>query len=152
MRDDVKNLFTELFNLTSKKFEALRDIAASEAQKKFCLDTGKTDELLGLIEKDADALNSVNSLDCDIRKIEDEICRVTGISCGEFPELIAKRKEKIITDLKNKIYDINILLKNLVESREKLAKGMESDITGLDKDIKSICRVMELKKALRQPD
>ena len=152
MRDDVKNLFSELHNLTSKKLEALQEISSAEAQKKFCLDTGKIDDLLGLFEKDSDSINNINSLDYEIKKIEGEICGIIGIPGGEFPGFITKIKEKPIADLKNKIYDINKLLKNLIKSREELAERMDLKLNDIDKDIKSICQVRKLKKALRQFD
>jgi hypothetical protein len=152
LRDDVKNLFFELYNLTSKKLEALQNLSASEAQKKFCFDTGKTDDLLSLIEKDTQTVNSINSIDCEIRKIENELCGIIGIPSDKLSGYIKKRREKIIVDFKNKIYDINLLLKILIKSRDELAAAMESSLNDIDKDIRSIRLVRELKKTLHQSD
>lgn len=152
MRDDLKKLFNNLILLHSRKLEKLKTLSADEARKKFCLDTNKIDDLLDIIEKDNAMINEIDSIDYDIKKSEEEICRIAGIEGKELKNFIAKREESEVIELRDIYSKTRSCLTGITTAQDEFDNLIDARMGEIDRDIESLSLIRKLKKILPSKD
>ncbi len=147
MRDDLKGQFHKLLQYTDRKLEILEILSNNTPKKKHLLNTDKIDQLLDIIAEEEELSGQFNSIDYDIKILENSICEISGIE-NTFNEFISGRNEPTIVELQKKRALIVNSIRKLTKIQDEFTAELEKKLKALGKDI----RTLSLIKKIKNPD
>lgn len=145
MRDDLKHKISSINRLLQNKLKLLHNINKNESAKLSRIRSGKLDELDSMLLSDSSIIDEINIIDYEIKIIEDDICRISGMDRDQFFEHVNAIDNPEI----NRMYDtkktINSEIRIIVKLREENISAMESENRVTQEDIDQLERIKNIR-------
>ncbi len=146
MRDDIKNLYTNLHTLLKQKLKLLNNFYLSEIDKIHYIQSDNLEKYTDLFRSDNYYIEEIDALDYSISEVKYMLSRALGIEKDDFLHFTKTICED---NQKNPAYNIlhqtimliksnEVKIKEISEQREEIQKLLEKSLQNTDKNIKEL--------------
>jgi hypothetical protein len=144
LRDDVVKSIADLNLRYREKLEYIKKLLLNESDKLHYLKSKNLEKIIEVLGADKEIIEEIDSIDCEISLIENELARIIGSERNEIFSYLD-------TDA-NEIKEINSIRKNirdalelLYDNRKLFMERMTAESLQLQESIDEISRIAKLK-------